>query len=97
MNDFLRDSFKREAKENKLTREQIKEIFYSQFKYVAHVMSADSEKEIDDIRSIKIKGLCTFAVNKKKLIVIKKLKKEKDARKNMDESSAKNGEGAGVN
>lgn len=83
MNDFLKPKIKELALTYKLTQSQINDIFYSQFKHAAKVMSLDSIKSIEERRSIKIKGLGTFEFRPKKAKILTKIKEEKDARKNL--------------
>jgi len=96
MNDFLKNKIKELALKHKLTQTQILEIFYSQFKHAAAVISEDSVKEIENRRSIKIQGLCTFEYNPFRSKKILKLKQEKDARQNMVETSPEDGERIGT-
>jgi len=83
MNDFLKPNIKALAMKYKLTQSQINDIFYSQFKHTAKVISEDSKKEIKDRRSVKIKGLGTFEFNKRKAEHIT------NARKNMAKTPSK--------
>lgn len=83
MNDFLKPKIKELALQYNLTQSQVVDIFYSQFKHAAKVISEDSNKELSERRDIKIKGLCTFEYNKRKATYMTYKKQEKDARENM--------------
>jgi len=83
MNDFLKPKIKELALKYNLTQSQVVDIFYSQFKHTAKVISEDSEKDVSERRSIKIKGLCSFEYRERKAIKITNKKREKDARENM--------------
>lgn len=89
MNNFLKPKIKELALKHKLTQTQINDIFYSQFKHAAKVISEDSALPEENRRSIKIKGLGTFQYNMFKAKKMTKVKKEKEnARKNMVEASS---------
>jgi hypothetical protein len=90
MNEFLKPKIKELALKHKLTQSQVIDIFYSQFKHAAKIMSEDSYKDPNERRSIKFKGLGTFEYNKYKAIIVTKIKQEKDARENMAESLTEN-------
>jgi len=83
MNDFLKPKIKELAIQYKLTQSEIIDIFYSQFKYVAKVMSEDSFKNLNERRSVKIKGIGTFEYNERKARKITEIKNKEDARKNL--------------
>lgn len=86
MNNFLKPKIKELALKHKLTQTQINEIFYSQFKHTAKIISKDSVLPIEERRSIKIKGLGTFEFNEAKAKKMTQIKKEYDARKSMVET-----------
>lgn len=83
MNEFLKPKIKELALKYNLTQSQVVDIFYSQFKHTAKIISEDSKKDILERRSIKIKGLCSFEYRKKKAVYLTSKKREKDARENM--------------
>ena len=88
MNDFLKPKFKEMALKYGLTQSEVMDVFYSQFKFAANVISQDSSKDFKDRRSVKIKGLGTFEFNEKKAKKITHIKKEKNERENMVETSS---------
>jgi len=61
MNEFLKPKIKELALKYKLTQSQVIDIFYSQFKHAAKVISEDSFKDPNERRSVKFKGLGKFA------------------------------------
>ena len=88
MNDFLKPKIKELALKYGLTQSEVIDVFYSQFKYVADVISKDSDKDFSERRSIKIRGLGTFQYNEKKAKKLTHIKKEKNERENMVETSS---------
>ncbi len=88
MNEFLKPKIKELALKYKLTQSQVIDIFYSQFKHAAKVISEDSFKNPNERRSVKFKGLGTFEYKKYKAIRLTKIKQEQDARKNMVETAS---------
>lgn len=77
----LTEEIKQLAIKYNLTQSEIKKIWSSQFKYTAHVMSLDfNSKEINERRSIKLKGFGTFAFSKYKAENLTKKKIQKDER-----------------
>lgn len=98
MNEFLDEKIKEIALEYKLTQSQVKEIFYSQFKYLIDIMKEDSEKPVNEKRQIKLRGFGTFAFNEKRFNKVQRdIKRRKDARKNLAQTSPEDGEGARIN
>jgi len=80
---FLKDKITALALEHDLTQSQVQDIFNSQFKFTANVMAEDSEKETDQRRSIKIKGIGTFKFNKRKADKVNKLQYDNRSKKGM--------------
>ena len=77
----LKEEIKDLAIKHNLTQSEVKKIFYSQFKFVAHIMSNDyNNKPINERRSIKLRGFGTFEFSKYRAERLTKLKQLKDDR-----------------
>lgn len=78
----IKNEIKQLAIKHNLTQSEVKRIWQSQFKFTAHVMSLDyNNKEIDERRSIKLRGFGTFEFSKyraERLTKLKKLKNERE-------------------
>lgn len=83
MNDFLKPKIKELAIKYKLTQSEIIDIFYSQFKFAAKVMSEDSFKDLNERRSVKIKGIGTFEYNERKARKITEIKNSEICKKEL--------------
>lgn len=78
MSKDVHELIKQEAQARNRNYTEIEEIFYSQFRFVAHVIREDQTKEVR--RSVKLPSFGSFLFSAKAKKVLDKLKKLKDER-----------------
>lgn len=87
----IHELIKQESQNRQRNYVDISDIYYSQFRFVAHIIKEDVEK--DHRRSVKLPSFGSFLFSEKAKRTIDKLKKRKDERLQKESDNQKITEG----